>query len=143
MMTNQASIATIPYEELQRSAYLNYLDRTSKGLPGSETDDWEKARIHLERKIQQSRSSSKLAKAPGKSSQDSAITVKLGVDSLRLLAGLGPKIESRLQEAGITSLKQIASWKAEEVEEISKKLKLGARIVREKWVEQAKALLKR
>lgn len=142
-MKNQATTAAIPHEELQRAAYLNYMDRTSKGLPGSESDDWEKARLELEGKTLQSKSAGRMAKAPRPSSGDISKTVKSGAGSLRLLAGLGPKIEERLREAGIRSLKQVAAWTETEIAVISKRLKLGNRIVRDRWVEQAKSLLKK
>lgn len=143
-MKNRKSSLGISYEQLQRAAYLNYLDRTRKGLPGNESEDWEKARIHLELKIKRAESTGKPAEASPKPTRSAEPkTPKSGADNLRLLAGLGPKIESRLREAGVTSLKQIASWKAQDVEAISKELKLGNRIAREKWVEQAKALIKK
>lgn len=157
MNKKQTSMA-FSFEQLQRAAYLNYLDRTSKGLPGSETEDWEKARVHLDLQIKQAQPPEKPQKASSKAGKRTSKTAAKpkseakgrktpksvsgsGPENLKVLNGLGPKIESRLHEAGITTLKQIASWKAADIEAISKKLRLGNRIAREKWVEQAKALV--
>jgi predicted flap endonuclease-1-like 5' DNA nuclease len=62
-------------------------------------------------------------------------------DTLATLKGLGPRAASRLAELGVTRFDQIASWNAQEVESID--AQMGAfkgRIVRDRWVEQAKLL---
>jgi large subunit ribosomal protein L21 len=61
--------------------------------------------------------------------------------NLSLIAGIGPTIEKKLRAAGVTSWTQIAGWSAEDVETWNGELKLGGRIAREEWVEQAKELL--
>ncbi len=65
-----------------------------------------------------------------------------GADDLKKLSGVGPVLEKKLNEAGITSYAQIASWKAKDVEEFDEKLSFKGRIEREGWVDQAKELAK-
>ncbi len=62
-------------------------------------------------------------------------------DDLSLLSGVGPKIQQRLEEAGITTFRQIAELTPEQARELDEKLKLGGRIEREEWIEQAKELM--
>jgi len=62
-------------------------------------------------------------------------------DDLSLLSGVGPVLEKKLREGGITSFKQIAELTPEEAKELDEKLGLGGRIEREEWIEQAKELL--
>lgn len=62
-------------------------------------------------------------------------------DVLTTLKGLGPKAASRLAELGVTHYEQIASWDEKQVEAID--AQMGAfkgRILRDRWVEQAKLL---
>ncbi|NND17529.1 MAG: 50S ribosomal protein L21 [Silicimonas sp.] len=62
-------------------------------------------------------------------------------DDLKKLSGIGPALEKKLNEAGVTSFAQIASWGAAEVAEFDEKLSFKGRIEREGWVEQAKAIV--
>ncbi len=64
-----------------------------------------------------------------------------GGDDLSLLSGVGPVLEKKLREAGITTFKQIAELTPEQAKELDEKLKLGGRIEREEWIEQAKELM--
>jgi large subunit ribosomal protein L21 len=61
--------------------------------------------------------------------------------NLSLIAGIGPTIEKKLRAAGITTWTQISKWTAGDVETWNTELKLGGRVTREEWVEQAKELL--
>ena len=61
-------------------------------------------------------------------------------DDLKELSGVGPALEKKLHEAGITSFAQIAAWTEEDVEKFGEVLSFKGRIEREGWVEQAKAL---
>ena len=61
-------------------------------------------------------------------------------DDLKKLSGIGPALEKKLLEAGVTSFAQIASWGEAEIAEFDEKLSFKGRIEREGWVEQAKAL---
>jgi large subunit ribosomal protein L21 len=61
--------------------------------------------------------------------------------NLSLIAGIGPTIEKKLRAAGVTTWTQISQWKDADVEKWNTELKLGGRVTREEWVEQAKELL--
>ncbi|WP_439523483.1 50S ribosomal protein L21 [Marivita sp.] len=63
-----------------------------------------------------------------------------GADDLKLLSGVGPALEKKLIEAGVTSFAQIAAWTDADVEEFGEKLSFKGRIEREGWIEQAKEL---
>lgn len=65
-----------------------------------------------------------------------------GADDLKLLSGVGPVLEKKLHEAGVTSFAQIAAWTAQDIAEFDEKLSFKGRIEREGWVEQAKTLAK-
>ena len=65
-----------------------------------------------------------------------------GGDDLSKLAGVGPVMVKKLNEAGITTFAQIAAWTAEQVAEIDENLGLKGRIERDDWIAQAKALMK-
>jgi predicted flap endonuclease-1-like 5' DNA nuclease len=61
-------------------------------------------------------------------------------DDLRMIAGIGPKIESTLNSLGIYHFDQVAGWTAAHVEYIDQYLAFPGRIARESWIEQARAL---
>lgn len=64
------------------------------------------------------------------------------VDDLKLISGVGPKIEGTLNELGIYTYAQVASWKKAEREWVDGYLNFKGRIERDDWVKQAKALAK-
>ncbi|AZO00319.1 NADH-quinone oxidoreductase subunit E [Mesorhizobium sp. M9A.F.Ca.ET.002.03.1.2] len=64
------------------------------------------------------------------------------VDDLKLISGVGPKIEGILHSLGIFTYAQVASWKKAEREWVDGYLSFHGRIEREDWVKQAKALAK-
>ncbi|RWQ39433.1 MAG: NADH-quinone oxidoreductase subunit E [Mesorhizobium sp.] len=64
------------------------------------------------------------------------------VDDLKLISGVGPKIEGILHSLGIFTYAQVASWKKAEREWVDGYLSFHGRIDREDWVKQAKALAK-
>lgn len=64
-------------------------------------------------------------------------------DNLRLIKGVGPKLNSLLNNLGITRFDQIAEWKEAEIEEVDKYLEsFSGRITRDSWIGQAKFLAK-
>ncbi len=65
-----------------------------------------------------------------------------GADDLKKLSGVGPALEKKLNEAGVTSFEQIAAWTDADVETFGEKLSFKGRIEREGWIEQAKELAK-
>ena len=65
-----------------------------------------------------------------------------GADDLKKLSGVGPALEKKLLENGVTTFAQIAAWTADDIAEFDEKLSFKGRIEREGWVEQAKELAK-
>jgi peptide/nickel transport system ATP-binding protein len=63
-------------------------------------------------------------------------------DDLKLISGVGPKIEGILNGLGIYRYEQIAGWKKAERAWVDDYLRFRGRIEREDWVRQAKALAK-
>mgnify|MGYP001423300544 CR=1 FL=1 len=63
-------------------------------------------------------------------------------DDLKMISGVGPKIEGILNELGIYTFAQIAGWKKAERDWVDSYLKFSGRIERDDWVKQAKALAK-
>ena len=63
-----------------------------------------------------------------------------GSDDLKKLSGVGPALEKKLLEAGVTSFAQIAAWTDEDVAAMDEKLSFKGRIEREGWIAQAKEL---
>ncbi len=82
----------------------------------------------------------KKAAATEKSGDKQATKAEAG-DDLSLLSGVGPVLEKKLREAGITTFKQIAELTPEQAKELDETLKLGGRIEREEWIAQAKELM--
>jgi predicted flap endonuclease-1-like 5' DNA nuclease len=62
------------------------------------------------------------------------------VDDLRRIKGLGPKLATALQDAGIRSYAQIAAWTPEEAAAMDEKCGARGRVLRDDWVAQARAL---
>jgi large subunit ribosomal protein L21 len=63
-------------------------------------------------------------------------------DDLKELSGVGPALEKKLHDAGVTSFAQIAAWTDADVADMDEKLSFKGRIEREGWIEQAKELAK-
>ena len=62
------------------------------------------------------------------------------VDDLKMISGIGPKLEKLLHELGVYTFRQIASWGPAEIRWVDDHLKFKGRIVRDDWVAQADAL---
>ncbi|MEM1078308.1 MAG: 50S ribosomal protein L21 [Pseudomonadota bacterium] len=63
-----------------------------------------------------------------------------GADDLKKLSGVGPALEKKLLEAGVTTFAQIAAWTEEDVAAMDEKLSFKGRIEREGWIAQAQEL---
>ena len=63
-------------------------------------------------------------------------------DDLKKLSGVGPALEKKLIEAGVTTFAQIAAWTPEDVAAMDEKLSFKGRIEREGWIAQAADLAK-
>lgn len=61
-------------------------------------------------------------------------------DDLKMISGVGPKIEGTLHELGIYTFAQVASWKKNERDWVDSYLKFKGRIDRDDWVKQAEVL---
>ena len=61
-------------------------------------------------------------------------------DDLKKLSGVGPKLETLLNENGVYHFDQMAAWTDAEVEWMDEQLSFKGRITRENWIEQAKDL---
>ncbi len=62
-------------------------------------------------------------------------------DNLTTINGIGPVIEKKLHDLGITTFKQIAELDQDRIDEINEQLSFKGRIEREEWVDQAKKLI--
>lgn len=63
-------------------------------------------------------------------------------DDLKMIAGVGPKIEGILNDLGIYTFEQVSKWKKAERDWVDGYLRFSGRIERDDWVKQAKALAK-
>jgi len=61
-------------------------------------------------------------------------------DDLAKLQGVGPQIVKKLNDGGVFHYWQIGALKNDEAEKLDADLKLGGRILRDGWIEQARSL---
>jgi F-type H+-transporting ATPase subunit gamma len=61
-------------------------------------------------------------------------------DDLEDIVGIGPVLNGKLREMGITTFAQVAAWSNADAERIGNELDFPGRIERENWVEQARTL---
>jgi F-type H+-transporting ATPase subunit gamma len=61
-------------------------------------------------------------------------------DDLEAILGIGPVINSKLREMGVTRFAQIAAWSDADADRIGNELDFPGRIERENWVEQARTM---
>ncbi len=64
------------------------------------------------------------------------------IDDLKLISGIGPKIEGILHELGIFKFEQVGKWKKAESDWVDGYLSFKGRIERDGWIKQAKAFAK-
>ncbi|MFV2052718.1 50S ribosomal protein L21 [Aliiroseovarius sp. YM-037] len=81
-------------------------------------------------------------KAEAKKAAPKKSAAKAAADDLKQLSGVGPALEKKLNEAGVTTFAQIAAWSDADVAEMDEKLSFKGRIEREDWIAQAKELAK-
>ena len=62
-------------------------------------------------------------------------------DDIKLIKGVGPELESRLNALGITTFGQIAAFSDDDIARVDDVLSFKGRIEREDWVTQAKTLM--
>ncbi|KPH10710.1 5' DNA nuclease [Rhizobium acidisoli] len=61
-------------------------------------------------------------------------------DDLKLIAGIGPKLEQVLNAKGIRSFAEVAAWSDEDIARLDAELGFNGRIGRDDWSGQAKVL---
>jgi peptide/nickel transport system ATP-binding protein len=86
----------------------------------------------------------KMAKpsVPAEKGRPQGIARPAAPDDLKMISGVGPKIEGILHELGVYTFAQVAAWKKAQREWVDDHLSFHGRIEREDWVKQAKALAK-
>lgn len=63
-------------------------------------------------------------------------------DDLKLISGVGPVLEGRLNAIGITQWSQVAKLSAEDIAKVEDSLSFKGRVARDNWLQQAEALAK-
>ena len=61
-------------------------------------------------------------------------------DDLKLLKGVGPKLEQTLHDLGFYHFDQVAAWTEAEIAWVDTRLKFKGRIQRDGWIDQARIL---
>ncbi|EJT07136.1 5' DNA nuclease [Rhizobium sp. CCGE 510] len=61
-------------------------------------------------------------------------------DDLKLITGIGPKLEQVMRDRGIRSFAEIAAWSVEDIARLDAELGVNGRIGRDDWTGQAKVL---
>ena len=61
-------------------------------------------------------------------------------DDLKKISGVGPVLEKKLHELGITKFAQVAAFSAKDIENVDGRLNFKGRIERDNWLAQAKEL---
>jgi branched-chain amino acid transport system ATP-binding protein len=83
----------------------------------------------------------KMAKTVAKAKSKTVVRAKpkpVAKDDLKLIKGIGPVNEGKLNRHGVRTFAQIAAWKKADVVEAEIYLEFDGRIARENWVLQAK-----
>ena len=78
--------------------------------------------------------------APPPAEADAAVTEPVPPDRLQLIRGIDAAVAAALHDNGVSRCSQIAGWRRADIERLSGKLGLGARIARQGWIEQAAML---
>ena len=60
-------------------------------------------------------------------------------DDLKLISGIGPALEKKLNACGVTSFRELAALSDADIQRIEAVIKFAGRIRREDWIGQAKA----
>jgi predicted flap endonuclease-1-like 5' DNA nuclease len=64
-------------------------------------------------------------------------------DDLKLISGIGPKVEQKLNSIGVWHYAQISAWSQRHIDWVNAAISFAGRIERENWVTQATQLLER
>lgn len=105
--------------------------RQAKGLAKGDTKSAKKASVVATKApVKKATGPERLKKPQGKA------------DDLKLISGVGPKLEKTLNGLGFWHFSQIAKWKKADVTIVDDELSFKGRIERDDWIKQAKALAK-
>lgn len=63
-----------------------------------------------------------------------------GADDLKLISGVGPKLEETLNSLGVWHFDQVAAFKKKDIDWVDARLRFKGRIERDDWMAQAKVL---
>ncbi len=102
----------------------------------------DKAKVALAKTTEKATAKPAAKKAPAKAAAPKKAAAAAGADDLKQLSGVGPALEKKLIEAGVTTFAQIAGWSKADIADMDTKLSFKGRIDREDWVAQAKKLAK-
>jgi NADH-quinone oxidoreductase subunit E len=61
-------------------------------------------------------------------------------EDLKVISGIGPKLETLLNKLGIVTLAQIAAWSPADAAKVDTDLQLNGRVLRDDWRGQAKQM---
>jgi predicted flap endonuclease-1-like 5' DNA nuclease len=61
-------------------------------------------------------------------------------EDLKVISGIGPKLETLLNKLGIFTVAQIAAWSADDAAKVDQDLQLNGRVLRDDWRGQAKQM---
>ncbi|MEM6476200.1 MAG: helix-hairpin-helix domain-containing protein [Pseudomonadota bacterium] len=78
--------------------------------------------------------------SPGKEPKPNIAAAVGEPDDLTRIKGIGPKLNAMCHSLGIRRFDQIAAWSDTDIAEVDRHLKVKGRIVRDRWVDQAKML---
>jgi NADH-quinone oxidoreductase subunit E len=82
-----------------------------------------------------------VAEGPGKKPKVMKAPRKAGADDLKMIKGVGPKLEGLLNDMGFFHFDQVSKWGADEVSWVDQNLEgFKGRVSRDNWVSQATAL---
>jgi NADH-quinone oxidoreductase subunit E len=78
---------------------------------------------------------------PGKKPRTMTAPRKAGADDLKMIKGIGPKLQALVNSMGFYHFDQIAKWGADEVAWVDQNLEgFKGRVSRDTWVDQARSL---
>lgn len=97
------------------------------------------AELDKQRAANSAKSAAPSAPAPAPQPAVSAAPATQGSDKLTRIKGIGPVIEKKLHNLGITTFAQIAAFTEEDVSRVNGVLDFPGRIEREDWISQAEA----
>jgi large subunit ribosomal protein L21 len=133
-LVSGASVAAELVEHFRGEKVIIFKKRRRQNYRRKQGHRQELSRVRITEILTGGAKPSKQASAPKKAKAQPA-------DDIKLIGGVGPALEKKLNALGVTSLAQIAEWTDEDVKRIDDELAFKGRIEREEWVQQAKDLL--